>query len=110
MLESDWDYTVESVVSKRPDKPNKYHDVIIGKRCIVPVNENQPPMATGHFIIDAFGHHPSPRWFYTTSVMKCEELSDGKVVLESQNTIYTFTPIKRGVSDDLSGQCSNNSD
>lgn len=105
MLDSGWEYIIESVKSKRPEKRNKYHDLITGKRCIVPDHQDLPG-CIGHMIIEPFGHHPSSRWFYTTDVLRFDKYDNGKIVMETLNSIYTFIPIQRGEANDLSGQCS----
>lgn len=102
MLDSEWDYIIESVASKHPNKRSKYHDLIIGKRCVVPDNQ-ELPYCIGHMIIEPFGHHLSPRWFYTTAVQRFDKMPDGRIIMETENSIYTFIPIQRGDDDDLSG-------
>ena len=62
MLDSDWEYIIESVVSKNPAKRSRYHDLIIGKRCIIPDNQ-ELPYCIGSMIIEAFGdYHSSSHW------------------------------------------------
>lgn len=102
MLDSDWDYIIESVVSKNPKRRNRNHDLIIGKRCIVP-DDQRPPYHIGSMIIEPFGNYASSRWFYTTAVQRLDKTDDGKLVMETENSIYTFTPIQRSEDSDLSG-------
>lgn len=94
MLDSDWEYIIESVVSKNPAKRSRYHDLIIGKRCIVSDNQ-ELPYCIGSMIIEAFGDYHSSRWFYTTLVQRFDKTDDGKLVMETENSIYTFTPIQK---------------
>ena len=94
MLDTDWEYVIESVVSKNPAKRSRNHDLIIGKRCIVPDDQN-PPYCIGHMIVEAFGDHLSSRWFYTTMVQRFDKTDDGKLVMETENSIYTFAPIPK---------------
>ena len=94
MLDTDWEYVIESVVSKNPAKRSRNHDLIIGKRCIVP-DDQKPPYCIGHMIVEAFGDHRSSRWFYTTMVQKFDKTDDGKLVMETENSIYTFAPIPK---------------
>lgn len=94
MLDSDWKYIIESVVSKNPKKRNRYHDLIIGRRCIVQDNQ-ELPYCIGSMIIEAFGNYYLARWFYTTPVQRLDKTEDGKLVMETENSIYTFTPIQR---------------
>ena len=109
MCDSDWEYIIESVASKNPAKRSRYHDLIIGKRCIVPDNQ-ELPYCVGHMIIEPFGHHPSSRWFYTTLVQRFDKMGDGRIVMETENSIYTFVPIQRSEDGDLLGQCCDNAD
>lgn len=102
MLDSDWDYIIESVVSKNPKRRNRNHDLIIGKRCIVP-DDQRHPYRIGSMIVEPFGNHASSRWFYTTAVQRLDKTDDGKLVMETENSIYTFIPIQRGEDSDLSG-------
>ncbi len=94
MLDTDWEYVIESVVSKNPEKRSRSHDLIIGKRCIVP-DDQEPPYCIGSMIVEAFGNHHSSRWFYTTLVQRFDKTDDGKLVMETENSIYTFAPIPK---------------
>lgn len=98
MLDSDWEYIVESIVSKKPAKCNRYHDLIIGKRCVVPDNQ-EFPCCVGSMIVEPFGNHPSSRWFHTTLVQRFDKTEDNRIVMETENSIYTFVPIERGEDD-----------
>lgn len=102
MLDSDWDYIIESVVSKNPKRRNRNHDLIIGKRCIVP-DDQLPPHRIWSMIVEPFGNYASSRWFYTTTVQRIDKTDDGKLVMETEHAIYTFIPIQRGEDSDLSG-------
>lgn len=97
MLDSDWDYIIEDVVSKNPNKRSKYHDLIIGKRCILPEDQAQPYFI-GAMIIEAFGKHLSSRWFYTTKVLNFTKHDDGRITMETENSVYKFIPIERNVT------------
>lgn len=94
MHDSDWEYIIESVKSKNPEKRSKNHDLIVGKRCIVPDNQ-KPPYSIGHMIVESFGDYPSSRWFYTTLVQRFDKQDNGKIVMETENSIYTFVPIAK---------------
>ena len=102
MCDSDWDYIIESVVSKDPAKRSLYHDLIVGKRCIVP-DDQDIPYCIGSMSIEPFDNYPFSRWFYTTMVQRFDKMEDGRIVMETKNSVYTFIPIQRGESDDLSG-------
>ena len=92
LFDTDWEYIVESVISKDPTKRKKNHDLIIGKRCIVP-DDPHPPYPIGSMIIESFGDYLSSRWFFTTAVRRFDKLPDGRLIMETENTIYTFKPI-----------------
>ena len=92
MLESDYEYIIESVYSKYPDKRTAQHDMIIGKRCILP-GEQVQPYFIGAMIVEPFGNHCSSRWFYTTAVQRFEKLENGRIEMETENSIYIFRPI-----------------
>lgn len=109
MLDSDWTHIIEDIVSKNPQKRSKYHDLIIGKRCFVP-DEQEMPYYIGAMIVEAFGSHASSRWFYTTKVVRLDKSEDGSVEMETENSIYKFKAIQGGELCDLSGQCRNNTD
>lgn len=94
MFDSDWKYIIESVVSKNPKKRNRYHDLITGKRCVAPDNQ-ELPYCIGSMIIEAFGNYHSSRRFYTTPIQRLDKTEDGKLVMETENSIYTFTPIRK---------------
>lgn len=109
MCDSDWEFIIESVASKNPKKRSRNHDLIIGKRCIVPDNQ-ELPYCIGHMIIEPFGNYPSSRWFYTTLVRRFDKMEDGRIVMETENSIYTFIPIQRSEDNDLSGQRGDDTD
>lgn len=94
MSDYDWNYIIENVVSKNQARRGRYHHLIIGKRCIVP--DNQPlPYCIGSMIIEPFGRYPSPRWFHTTIFQQFDKMENGRVIMETENSIYTFVPIQK---------------
>lgn len=94
MSDYDWNYIIENVVGKNQARFGRYHDLIVGKRCIVP--DNQPlPYCIGSMIIEPFGRYPSPRWFHTTIVQQFDKMENGRVIMETENSIYTFVPIQK---------------
>lgn len=94
MLDYEWEYIISGVDSKDPTKRNSHHDQIIGKRCIVPDPQEMPSIC-GQIIIEQFGDHFSSRWLYTTPIRAFNKMEDGSIVMETKNTVYTFTPIKK---------------
>ena len=93
MLETDYEYIIESVKSKYPEKRTAQHDMITGKRCVLPDGQ-EFPYYIGAMIVEPFGSHNSSRWFYTTAVQRFDKLEDGKIEMETENSIYTFCPIR----------------
>ena len=102
MCDYGWEYVIESIISTRPEKRNHYHDLIVGKRCVIP-DSQELPYFIGNLIVEPFGNHPSPRWFYTTLVKRFDKMDDGTIEMETQNSIYTFRPIERGDENDIPG-------
>lgn len=92
MLESDYEYIIESVKSKDLEKRTAQHDMIIGKRCVLP-GEQEQPYFIGAMIVEPFDSHCSSRWFYTTAVQRFEKFEDGRIEMETENSIYSFRPI-----------------
>ena len=92
MLDTDYEYIIESVQSKYPEKRTLNHDMIIGKRCIL-TDDQEQPYFIGAMIIEPFGNHCSSRWFYTTAVQRFEKFEDGRIEMETENSIYSFRPI-----------------
>lgn len=93
MLDSDYEFIIESVKSKYSEKRTAQHDMIIGKRCILP-GEQELPYYIGAMIVEPFGNHCSSRWFYTTAVQRLDKLEDGIIEMETENSVYTFIPIR----------------
>ena len=93
MLETDYEYVIESIKSKYPEKRTAQHDMIIGKRCVLPGGQ-EFPYYIGAMIVEPFGNHSSSRWFYTTAVQRLDRLEDGKIEMETENSIYIFCPIR----------------
>ena len=92
MIQSDYEYVIESVCSKYPGKRTVQHDMIIGKRCILP-GEQVQPYFIGAMLVEPFGNHCSSRWFYTTKVQRFDKLADDRIEMETENSIYVFRPI-----------------
>ena len=93
MLDSDYEFIIESVQSKYPEKRTAQHDMIIGKRCVLP-GVQEFPYYIGAMIVEPFGNHSSSRWFYTTAVQRLVKMEDGRIEMETENSIYTFRPIQ----------------
>lgn len=104
-----YSYVIQNIENIREDgKANKYHEHILGKRCNIQCGLVAGCM--GVMVIEPFWLYPIPKRFYTTIIEKVETHQDGTIVMQTQNTIYTFSPIPEGEDNDLSGQRCNNTD
>lgn len=103
-----YEYVIQSIQNIRKDGVrNKYHPIITGKRC-----NNVSALSIGvdgEIIIEPYMYSETPSWFYLTTVQNIQNREDGAVIVTTRNSIYTFVPNKEE-ADDLSGQCSNDSD
>lgn len=109
MDEYTYSYVIQSIKNIREDgKVNKYHEHILGKRCNIQCGMVSGCM--GAMVVEPFWVYPIPKWFYTTVIEKVETHQDGTIVMQTQNTIYTFAPIHEGEADDLFGQRCDNAD
>lgn len=99
-----YDYLIKEIENVREDgKVNKYHKHILGRRCNIQCG--MAPGCMGAMVVEPFWYYPTPKWFYTTVIESIDENPDGTIKMRTQNTIYTFAPIKGGDDSDLSGQC-----
>lgn len=109
MDEYTYSYVIQNIENIREDgRVNKYHEHILGKRCNIQCG--MKPGCMGAMVVEPFWLYPTPKWFYTTVIDKVEMHEDGTIVMQTQNTIYTFAPIPGGEDDDLSGQRCDNAD
>lgn len=105
-----YSHVIKSIQNIREDgKVNKYHKLITGLRC-----NNVEYLRVGcmgSLIIEPYWINPTPSWFYTTVIESISKrITDGTVVVRTKNSVYTFVPIQGGESDDLSGQCGDDTD
>lgn len=104
-----YSHVIQSIENIREDgKVNKYHEHILGKRCSIQCGQEHGCMCS--MVVEPFWIYTEPKWFYTTIIDKVETHQDGTIVMQTQNTIYTFSPIPEGEDNDLSGQRCNNTD
>ena len=99
-----YSHVIQNIENIRKDgKVNRYHEHILGKRCNIQCG--MVPGCKGAIVVEPFWFYPIPKWFYTTIIDSFETQPDGTIVMQTQNTIYTFVPNPGGEDDDLSGQC-----
>jgi hypothetical protein len=83
-LEMDW--VVRSVDGKNPERPNKWHPKLIGKRCGIEIFQLR---RTGHIWIEGLVDWEEYSPFYTSPVLSMEFLND-VLTVETENSVYTL--------------------
>lgn len=103
-----YSHVIQNIQNIRKDGVrNKWHPVITGKRC-----NNADKLCVGiegAIIIEPYWYHDVPSWFYMTLIQNVDKREDGTIVVRTRNSIYTFIPNVEEEDNDLSGQCSNDS-
>lgn len=84
------DWIVRSVVGKNPEKPNKWHPKLIGKRCGIEILE---PRRTGHIWVEDLVEWEEYSPYFTTPVLSFECVND-VLTVETEKSVYTFVRIK----------------
>lgn len=82
------DYMIESVVSKRPERPNKWHPLIVGKRCSI---ERLWLRMSCVLMIEGLVDWEENSRFHTTPVLEARDEGD-KLIVETENSVYTLVP------------------
>ena len=101
MDEYKYSHVIQDIKNIRKDgRVNRYHEHILGKRCSIQCG--LVPGCMGAFVVEPFWLYEYQKWFYTTDIQSIDTLPDGVIVMQTQNTIYTFAPISGGEEDDLS--------
>lgn len=83
------EYVIDSIIPKSKYTRNKYYPMITGRECDILHLEKQQ---TGELLIDTLYDPGNPHRFWTTPVRDIRELSDGTVVFETENSVYTLVP------------------
>lgn len=83
------DWVVRSVVGKNPEKPNKWHPQLIGKRCGI---ETLEPQRTGHLWIEGLVDWEEYSPFFTSPVLSIE-VQNNVWVVETENSVYVFVRV-----------------
>ena len=83
-------YVITSIENKRPEKPNRYHSRILGKRCGI---EYLGPGSYCWLWIEGFRDYESYTRFHTSTVMETKS-DPGVLVIETAHSVYTLTMIE----------------
>jgi len=85
-------YRITNIESKNPDKVNRYHKLIIGKRCGI---EYLGPGSACYLWIEGMYDFESYTRFRTSGVMGTKPTGK-EAIIETQNTLYTLEWIWEG--------------
>lgn len=97
-----YQYVIKSVVPSRPDSlPDGQRQWIIGERC---TPDNIRVGCKCALLIERYNLEPSHyyRWYYTSLVCSHHTEPSGDLVIETLNSVYTLTPIRKEDNRDLS--------
>ena len=83
-------YVISNIENKRPEKPNRYHERILGKRCGI---EYLGPGSYCWLWIEGFREYESYTRFHTSPVMGTKPFPGGTVI-ETAHSVYTLTMIE----------------
>lgn len=86
-------YQITGIENKRPDKQNRYHERILGKRCGIECLERGPMC---WLWVEGYRDYESYTRFHTSPVMETKSDS-GTLVIETVNSVYTLTMVDREV-------------
>jgi hypothetical protein len=96
----DWvemDFVISKIENKRPEKPNKYHERILGKRCGI---EYLGPGSYCWLWIEGFRDYESYTRFHTSPVWGTKPFPGGTVI-ETAHSVYTLTLIGEEENENL---------
>lgn len=83
-------FVISDIESKNPEKPNRYHKRIKGKRCGI---EYLGPKSTCWLWIEGLREYESYTRFHTSPVWGTKPFPGGTVI-ETENSFYTLTMIE----------------
>ncbi len=86
------DYVISSILPKSKYTRNKYYPLITGRECDI---LDLTPQRAALLLVDVPYDPGNPHRFRTTPLLDVREESDGTVVFETENSVYTLVPIKR---------------
>lgn len=82
------EYRIAKIEPKQEYPRNKYHVAMLGRECEVIHLEVG---VEGWLKVDVPYDPGYPHNFWTTSVLNIENFSDGTILFETKNTVYTLT-------------------
>lgn len=85
-------YWIESVESKRPGHPNKWHERVTGKICTV---ETLDWCGMAYLLVEGIVNHRYGDMltrYRTSPVLKTEE-KDGVLTIETENSVYVLREV-----------------
>lgn len=83
-------YRITNIFNKRPEKPNRYHERLVGKRCGIECLERG---AMCWLWIEGFRDGESYTHFHTSPVWETTPFPGGTVI-ETVNSVYTLVWIE----------------
>lgn len=85
------EYVIANIEPKQKYPRNKYHPAMLNRGCdIVHLELHRE----GWILVDMPYDPGNPHNFWTTLVKNIENLSDGTIVFETENTVYTLIKAK----------------
>lgn len=87
------EYRIASIEPKSEYTRNKYYPMMVGRECDV------THLAVGWhglLVVDMAYDPGNPHRFRTTPVKQIENLTDGTIVFETENSVYTLTRKEEG--------------
>lgn len=87
------EYRIKSIKPKSTYIRNKYYPAMIGRECDI---THLGVGWHGHLVVDMAYDPGNPHRFCTTPVKKIENLDNGTIVFETENSVYTLTRIEEG--------------
>lgn len=85
------EYVIESVTSKHPERPNKWHPLLIGKRCFI--ERLWLRMSCVLVIEDLVDWEENSR-FHTSPVLDARGEGD-RLIVETENSVYTLVKMEK---------------
>lgn len=83
------EFVIEKIEPKSKYTVNKYYPACIGRECDIIHLE---PRQTGWLLVDMAYDPGNPHRFHTTPVLNIWNQSDGTIVFETENSVYTLVP------------------
>lgn len=89
----DWitpEWTVLNIERKNPGKPNRWHPLVIGKRCCIEILELG---RAGRLWIEGLVEWEEYSAYYTTPVLNIEGVNE-RLTVETTNSVYRLTRLE----------------